>query len=168
MKKNGKNDKKILKTIQERINNEEFKEKHKLKKQDFTRERKLTFKMVMNFVMGLENTSFSIEGIKFCENSKIEKVSTAALCKARDKIKYTAFRELLEETQSQIPKKETYKGYRVIAVDGMKGELPNTAELMKKYKPSKKALYPQFHAITSFDVLNCKFIDAEFEPSPSN
>ena len=160
--------KEIIKRIKERIREEEFKEKHKISKQDFTRERKLTFELVMKFVMGLQNTSFDIEEIKFCENSNIGKISTAALCKVRDKIKYTAFQELFEETQNMIPKKEKYKGYGVIAVDGMKGELPNTPELMKKYKASKNALYPQFHTVTSFDVLNCKFIDAKFEPSPAN
>lgn len=69
---------------------------------------------------------------------------------------------------NKIPTTNTFKGYRVIAVDGTIGELPDTRELMKLYKPSKNALYPQFHAVASFDVLNCKFIDAEFSPAPAN
>ena len=39
---------------------------------------------------------------------------------------------------------------------------------MKKYKPSKTALYPIFNAVVSFDVLNYKFINAEFEMLPTN
>ncbi len=94
--------------------------------------------------------------------------TTFGLSKAIDKVNFSAFRELLVHTQKLIPTTAVFKGYRVIAVDGVKGELPNTPEIMKKYKPSKTALYPMFHAVASFDVLNCKFIDAGFEMSPTN
>ena len=48
-----------------------------------------------------------------------------------------------------------FKGYRVIAVDGLKGELPDTPELRNKYKLSKSNRYPQFYAVATFDMLNC-------------
>lgn len=147
---------------------DEFKLEHRSKPIDFTRERKLNFSSVILFVLGLSNTSFDFENINFCEASGIENISNAALSKARDKVKFTAFRALLAKTQILIPTVERFKGYRVIAVDGMRGELPNTREFMEKYKPSRKAQYPQFHAVASFDVLNCKFIDAEFAMSTTD
>lgn len=159
--------KKIIKTLQAEVAKEEFVVRHKSKPTDFIRNRKLSFQDIIFFVIGLRNTSFDFEVDRFCENTDIS-VSAAALSKARDKIKYTAFHELLSISQKEIPVKNTFQGYRVIAVDGIKGELPNTKELMSKYKPSKTASYPQFHAVASFDVLNCNFIDAEFDSAPAD
>lgn len=157
----------IIKTIQKETSKEDFCLKYKSNPKDFSRTRKLTFEDVVFFVLSLSNTSFDFETESFCKNKNIT-VSTAALCKARDKVQYNAFRELLNVSQNEIPATNTFKGFRVIAIDGMKGELPNTPELMKSYKASKNSLYPQFHAVASFDVLNCKFIDAEFFPAPAN
>lgn len=154
--------KQMIKTIQTTIANTKFQNKHKSKPTDFIRTRKLTFSNVAMFVIGLSNTSFDFERINFCNCANIESISNAALSKARDKINFSAFRELLSKTQQLIPTTNKFKEYRVIAVDGVKGELPNSPEFMKKYKPSLTAKYPQFHAVASFDVLNCKFIDAEF------
>lgn len=160
--------KQMIKTIQKLIVKDEFQSTHKSKSTDFIRTRKLRFSDVVLFVIGLSNTSFDFERINFCNCANIESISNAALSKSRDKIKFSAFRELLSKTQQIIPTTNKFNGYRVIAVDGVKGELPNTPEFMKKYRPSKTAKYPQFHAVASFDVLNCKFIDAEFEMTISD
>lgn len=157
-----------IKQIQELVKDNDFKIKHKTKETDFIRTRKIKFSDTVFFVLGLSNTSFDFERINFCNVSNIGSISNAALSKARDKVKFSAFRELLIQTQKLIPTAADFKGFRVIAVDGTKGELPNTPKIMEKYKPSKTALYPIFHAVASFDVLNCKFIDAEFEMSPTN
>lgn len=160
--------KEIFNTINDTINNEEFKNNYKSKPSDFTRKGKLSFQLVTFFIIGLFNTSFDFERIKFCKTANIESVSNAALSKARDKVRFTAFKELLRKTQAIIPSANRYKGYRVIAVDGIKGELPNTPEIRNKYGIPKRFQYPLFHAVASFDVLNCKFIDAEFSMSISD
>lgn len=160
--------KEVIEVIKNTINKEEFITKHKTNEKDFTRKRKLGFKEIVYFVLGLSNSCFDFEKDCFCDVFKIEEVSNAAVCKARDKVKFTAFRELLSITQQRIPAKNKYKGYNIIAVDGVKGELPNTKEIKEHYKLSKGCLYPQFHAVTSFDVLNGKFIDAEFEMETAN
>ena len=158
----------VIEQIQKLAKDNNFKTKYKTQEKDFTRTRKISFPDAIFFILGLSNTSFDFERINFCKVSNIGSISNAALSKVRDKINYLAFRELLTQTQELIPTTTDFKGFRVIAVDGMKGELPNTPQIMEKYKPSKKALYPIFHAVASFDVLNCKFIDAEFEMSPTN
>ena len=160
--------KETIKLIKKITTEKEFTENHKANQTDFIRERKLSFSTVILFILGLSNTSFDFERISFCKIAKISSISNAALSKARDKIKFTAFKELLKITQKLIPTTAKFNGYRIIAVDGMKGELPNTPEFMKNYKPSKTALYPSFHAVASFDVLNCKFIDAEFNMTTAN
>jgi Transposase DDE domain. len=160
--------KETIKTIKKLAKQAEFKNEHKSKPNNFIRERKLDFSSIILFVLGLTNTSFDFERINFCEAAGIESISNAALSKARDKVSFTAFRALLSKTQKLIPTNAKFKGYRVIAIDGIKGELPNTRELMEKYKPAKTAQYPSFHAVASFDVLNCKFIDAEFAMSTTD
>lgn len=160
--------KEIFNEIDNTINTEEFKSIHKSKPADFTRTGKLSFSLIIFFVIGLINTSFDFERIKFCKVANIKSISNAALSKARDKVKFTAFKELLRKIQAIIPFNNRYKGYRVIAVDGIKGELPNTPEIRNKYGVPKGYQYPLFHAVASFDVLNCKFIDAEFSMSISD
>ena len=160
--------KEVIEVIKNTINKEEFITKHKTNEKDFTRKRKLGFREIMYFVLGLSNSCLDFEKDYFCDVFKIEKVSNAAVCKARDKVKFTASRELLSVTQQFIPAQNKYKGYNIIAVDGVKGELPNTKEIKDNYKLSKGCLYPQFHAVTSFDVLNSKFIDAQIEMETAN
>lgn len=160
--------KNIIIKINEMTSNEQFQKNHKTSENDFIRKRKLSFQSVIFFVLGLVSTTLDFEVLNFCKKADISSISAAALSKARDKINYRAFRDLLKETQKLIPQKNKFKGYKVIAVDGIKGELPNTPELMSKYKPSKNTNYPQFHAVAAFDVLNCCFIDADFLPSPTN
>ncbi len=153
--------KEVIEVIKNIINKEEFIIKYKTSGKDFTRKRKLGFREIVYFVLGLSNSCLDFEKDCFCDVFKIKGVSNAAVCKARDKVKFTAFRELLYVTQQLIPAKNKYKGYNIIAVDGVKGELPNTKEIKDNYKLTKGCLYPQFHAVTFFDVLNSKFTDAE-------
>lgn len=160
--------KQIIATIQKLSTDDNFKTTHRSKTVDFVRTRKLNFQFIIMFVMGLSNTSFDFERINFCKSINLASISNAALSKARDKVNFSAFRALLSETQKLIPTTSKFKDYRVIAVDGVRGELPNTPEFMEKYTPSKVGKYPQFHAVASFDVLNCKFIDAEFAMSTTD
>ena len=52
------------------------------------------------------------------------KVSDTAIRKARAKIDPEAFYELFQRTAAVVPQEKKYHGYQLIAVDGMKGELP--------------------------------------------
>ena len=52
--------------------------------------------------------------------------------KARQKIKYTAFEELFEQTAASAPKDKRFHGYHLYAVDGMKGELPKNSGIIRK------------------------------------
>ena len=76
---------------------------------------------------------------KFAEAAKLERVSAAALCKARAKIGWEAFREVFEECAALAPVGKLYQGYELIAVDGMKGELPNLPTLKSLFSILPKA-----------------------------
>jgi hypothetical protein len=152
----------ILKEIQRMATDKGFMEKHKSREEDFSRKRNLVFEELIYFVMGNLGTSFDFEVLNFSANREMT-VSTAAVCKARDKIKFTAYEDIFRTSAKQIPVTNTYKGYRLTAYDGMKGELPRTKELMNASNTSEKMTYPQFHAIAEYDVLNCCYTNAIFK-----
>lgn len=158
----------IIERIQNKVKEEEFREKNAKTEVDFTRNRKMKIEDVVFFVLSCIKTTLSFEIINFCNQSGIKTLSSAAVTKARSKLKSEAFRQLLEEENNAIQKGKKYKGYELIAIDGMKGELPRTVELMEKYKPQDDAYYPQFHAIAMYDILNNCFLDGLFLPAPTN
>ena len=110
--------KKAINLIQKLVNDGTFKLQRKRKETDFIRNRKINFSDIVIFVSGLSNTSFDFERINFCHVASIESVSNAILSKARDKVNFSAFRELLVHTQKLIPATAGFKGCRVIVAGG--------------------------------------------------
>jgi hypothetical protein len=159
--------KEVIKKINALIRNKEFIEVHKNRAEDFTRRVKLDFSDVVTFVIGKTGNTFDLDRMKFCKDLNKD-VTSSAICQARDKVKYTAFEELLKETSKEIEVKNLYKGYRITSYDGVQGELPRTKELMEKYRPTKTAEYPMFHALAEYDVLNCVYTNAVFAPAPAD
>lgn len=135
---------------------------------NFVRTRKLDFATTISFVLGNARESYELSSERLCEVAPIDCVSGAALCKARAKIHYSAFREIFRKSTELMPQDEHFQGYDVIAIDGMKGEMPNVPSLKTKYPPVKGTAYPQFHAIAAYDVLNNFFMAADFRPAPGN
>jgi len=152
----------ILNKVDEILKTREFIERHRSKESDFTRERNLRFEEVIQFVIGNLGTSLDFEVLNFLKNRK-ESVTSSALCQARDKIKSSAFEEIFKISGRDIAVRHTYRGYRLTAYDGMKGELPRTPELMEKGCESENNKYPQFHAVAEYDVLNCCYTNALFQ-----
>jgi hypothetical protein len=153
---------KVLKSLEEKIEDKNFMERHKREPKDFTRKSPLGFKEIIHFVIGNLGTTLDFEVLNFT-NELSENVTPSAVSQARDKIKYGAFEEILRQSGRDIAVENTYCGYRLTAYDGMKGELPRTAELMEKGQVSEKCSYPQFHALAEYDVLNCCYTNAMFE-----
>ena len=111
---------------------------------------------------GIQRSPLELEAQRFSKYLTADEISGAALCKARQKIKYTAFEELFEQTAASAPKDKRFHGYHLYAVDGMKGELPKTPELSAKYCETEKCKTPVFHAVSTFDILNEMFIRSKF------
>ena len=139
---------KFIRQIQKTVMDKEFRDKHvKDKKKDFTRNRKLNFSDVIMYTIGNTRNSLGLEAEQFSKYISTDKISGAALCKARQKVKYTAFEELFRQTAVISPRNKCFHGYHLYAVDGMKGELPKTPELTEKYRASKTCAAPVFHAV---------------------
>jgi len=153
--------KEIIKSVQELERSREFIEKHRSDPKAFTRERNLSFEEIVNFVIGNLGTTLEFEVLNFIGRRE-QTVTVSAISQARDKIKSSAFEEILRQSSRGIPVENTYKGYRLTAYDGMTGELPRTAGLMEKGCAAEKNGYPQFHAVAEYDVLNCCYTNASF------
>ena len=153
----------FMRQIQQMARDQEFQSKHtRDAKKDFKRTRKLTFSDVVMYAIGNTRSPLELEAQRFSKHLEAKEISGAALCKARQKIKYTAFKELFEQTAATAPRDKRFHGYHLYAVDGMKGELPKTPELCQKYCETEKNRTPIFHAVSTFDVLNELFIRSEF------
>lgn len=153
----------FIRQIQRTARDEEFQSKHiRDAEKDFKRTRKLTFSDVIMYTIGNTRSPLELEAQRFSKYLAADEISGAALCKARQKIKYTAFEELFEQTAVTVSRNKQFHGYHLYAVDGMKGELPKTPELSAKYCESEKCRTPIFHAVSTFDILNELFIRSEF------
>lgn len=160
---------KILEVSLKLIRNEEFRRRHVFNPEThFVRNRKLGFPSVMKYVLGNSRESMAFTSEKFAMSSGLESISPAAICKARSKISYEAFEELFEECARVIPVRYRLYGYRLIAFDGTKGELPNLPSLKEKYPVNSKQGYPMFHAMAARDILNNIFLCADFQPAPAD
>lgn len=153
----------FIRQIQKTVNDKGFQRNHvSNSEKDFIRSRKLTFSDVIMYTIGNTRNSIGLEADRFLKHIAAEEISGAAVCKARKKIKYTAFKELFEQTAAISPRNKSFHGYHLYAVDGMKGELPKTPELSQKYRMSEKCDTPIFHAVSTFDVLNEILISSIF------
>ena len=153
----------FIRQIQKIASDVEFQSKHvRDGEKDFERTRKLTFSDVIMYTIGNTRSPLELEAQRFSKYLTADEISGAALCKARQKIKYTAFEELFEQTAASAPKDKRFHGYHLYAVDGMKGELPKTLELSAKYCETAKCKTPVFHAVSTFDILNEMFIRSKF------
>lgn len=127
----------LVAKFKDKIYDKIFQSTHRAHKNCFRRERKLPFPVVFSMILKLVKKSLSIE----CElmetsESKIPP-SKQAFSKARYKIRHTGFIELLQDslkgTYTNDPLYGTWRGYRVIAVDGSSLRLPDSRELVKKF-----------------------------------
>lgn len=156
---------------------EKFKETHKNKITDFTRDRKLSFVTTLNIMLNkssksLQNTlNDSKEKLLNFSHKAYESVTAGAYTKARAKLNYTAFIELYQLVKEQFYEDGDYhrfKGFRLLAVDGSKVILPNSDNIKETFTPTvAKNQIPEFskevvqaRASVLYDVLNNIVIDA--------
>lgn len=157
----------LLISADERIHEESFMKRHRSNSSDFTRNRNLSFGEIMQFIICTMGTSLDFEVEKF-NLSRVQSVTSSAISQARDKIQSSAFEEVFIKSANEIEVKNTYRGYRVTAYDGLLGELPRTPELMAKGQISQSNMYPQFSAVAEYDVLNCYYTNAILEIGSSD
>lgn len=156
---------------------EEFSDNHKDRQSSFTRERKLPFKSVLQLLLRK-----SVKSLQLILNewSSGFSISASALSQARQKFKHTAFIELHEECVTKVMygdgDYDTYKGYRLLALDGTTLRLPTSKESRKefgvvKYMNGKRAIVNnqvEAKAAILYDVLNRIPVSSNLFPGRTN
>lgn len=148
----------------------EFLNASRLSPSSFTRVRIFSFETLVLFIINLIRDSLQVEINNFTSNLKREHVTKQAFSKARKKLAPTTFQLLNEKFVSEFYTDNdinTFYGYRILAVDGLKIQLP-PSKAMKKHYGCCESQYGEGMAMglasTVFDVLNHVTIDALLAP----
>lgn len=165
---------KLFENVGNKLKNEEFVEKSKMKKQDFTRNRIVGFAGTVLIVLSKTGKSLSSAIRAFKETLEIEneKYTNQAFSKGRMRIKWEAFRELFVMTRDHFYENYHYKtwnGFRLSAIDGTKINLPYSESNVENFGIQKSTgELPQSLGSTLYDVLNKIIIDATASPCNAN
>ena len=162
------------------IKSMEFKIKHRMKDNYFTRTVKLTFSIMMNLMIKKSNKSIqnSLNDIKLSGDVDYT-ITNSAYTQARAKLSHTAFQEMSDKTVELFYRDGEYnrfKDLRILAVDGSIVILPNTDDVKKEFKPtyaknqdkdfSKDVVQSRVSCL--YDVLNNITIDASINNMAKN
>lgn len=155
--------------IKRLIADKNFQSSHKTDWYAFTKECKITFETVMLFVLGSTKSLLDFEIFNFCEKQNCEPFSKGAISIARQKVSFTAFQSILRDLSYLLPCKDLFKNHQLVAVDGTELQLPKSPAITQKYNKNKDSCnWPRAHAVTFYDVLNHQYLDAIFEPHPTD
>lgn len=132
----------------------------------FTRkQKKLSFKEDMKILMSIGPSSMNKELFGYF-NYDIDTVSLPGFIKSRAKIKQEAFIELMKMMNKAYPCNKTYKGYRLLAVDG--SDLPISTD-KNDYDTYENqggigSGYCIIHLNALYDILNHRYLDNIIQP----
>jgi hypothetical protein len=131
---------------------------------DFTRNRKLDFKTLMTLLLSMNGNSIYKELLDCCSYTP-DIATSSAFVQQRDKILPIAFEFLLHEFNKSVEYYKTYKGYRLLAVDGSTLSIshnPNDSSTYSKPKTAAKG-FNQLHLNAMYDLCNKVYIDATIQ-----
>lgn len=161
-----------VRRLRYKISTKDLMEKYRKAIKDFTRERKINFEDVIYFTLNKRGLSLKMEMKKFEDmTGRMKDVSKSALCQQRKKIDPKIFKELnsdyIKNSYDNPEDYKTLKGYIVMAIDGMKIEIPDVEELREEYGTSqgRNGQRTSARALTSclYDVVNNWVIDAQID-----
>lgn len=128
---------------------------------DFTRNRKLNFKEVMWNIICMESGSLKDELLKLNDFS-LNTPSASAFVQARSKIKPEAFKVLFDRFNEKTHIDKSYKGYRLLSIDGSELPIDNTAydeETTLFRSGGNNKPYSAFHISALYDLLEYTYDD---------
>lgn len=132
---------------------------------DFTRVRKISFKTLIEILITMGAGSQKKELLEFFKFN-VQLPTASALIQQRDKLKPAALLYLLQEFVHALGKMKTYRGYRLLAIDGSKVPIyknPDDAEtfvITNQFDVGCNFL----HVNALFDICNKVYLDANIQP----
>lgn len=174
----------LFEALRAKLRDADFIARCRVRAQDFTRQRQLTFPIVMLFV--LQKTLKSIQRHlhefldELAQGELFEPVTAGAFTHARAKLKDMAFIELNQGTvvpwiygpeQAQVVKR--WHGHRLLGIDSSLLRLPNSAQLRTEFNLVEVTnqsgrtgtSYPEARMSVIYDLLNRVGLDGRLEPS---
>jgi hypothetical protein len=123
------------------LKGKKFREESKKEEKDFTRERKVGFVSLVCLILNMIRKSTQLELDEFREKFMPEVAEATTYTKqsfseARQKLSPRAFTLLNDEFILGFYEDDdykTYKGFRLLAIDGMRVEIPNNKQTQKQY-----------------------------------
>ncbi len=135
---------------------------HTYDNHDFQRNRVLTMEKVVTLLHSMQGGSLKKE----LYDADIT-ATASAFVQQRNKIPCTVFEEIFEHFNSLCNDTKTYKGYRVIAIDGTTINMarnPKSSSFVKNNSTPKG--YNQLHVNPLYDVLNKTYLHCVIQPQP--
>jgi hypothetical protein len=154
--------------LENTVTSEEFIEKARGFKAAFTRIRKLSLIVLVFFMLNLVKSTTKVALDRFQDKLDVKlDITQQAFSKARQKLNPEAIRLIIDNITKKVYQKgfRTWHGYRILAIDGSKIQLPSDKKLKKifgTYGGSDAAVTAQ--CSTLFDVLNGIFLDVRMGP----
>lgn len=156
----------LIKNVKDLIASASFKEKHCIEKTAFTRNRKLSFQVIMYFVLSLPQKSLTTE-LDLFFGEKNRSISKQAFSKTHYKISPSAFEDIFHLSTdlfrfTKHPK--TWDEYRIFAVDGSKIAVDHNKNNETEFglKSGNRHSYPSARLTALYDVTNDLIVDAVF------
>ena len=139
--------KKTINIIKEIINSKEIKMQFRKSEKDFTRNRKLTFEIIVNLILQkwVKSLQLRLNEFSIKLSGKLETITSSAYVQAKNKLSYKLFLHLnlaiiinryydIKENEAWY---KTWNNYRILATDGSQIRLPDEKEIKDKYWTSK-------------------------------
>src|SRR5438132_10163962 len=132
----------FIEKLRAKLYDEQFIARHRVRPKDFTRQRQLTFPVVMLFVLQKTVKSIQRHLHEFLDElgggQLFEPVTAGAWTHARAKLKHTAFIELNQQVVLPAVNQEDqplqrWRGHRLFGHDSSLIRLPDSPELAEEY-----------------------------------
>ena len=159
----------ITRKASELINSDNYRERNITKQTAFTRNRKLTFPVMIVLLLNFLTRTMQIELDDFFANvldASTNSVTKQAFFKARKNILPDAFKELFLMTRDMVLNKKKikrHKGYRILAIDGSELTLQRTRDNQEIFAQGNGSAKNKTNAEISllYDVISGYVIDAQ-------
>lgn len=131
---------------------------------DFIRKRKLPFETMVKSIISMGGNSISKELLDANEYNT-NTATTAAFVQQREKILPSAFEFLLHEFTQSFSDIKTYKGFRLLAVDGSDLHIATDPDNLDTYfHATGKQGFNLLHLNAMYDLCNKIYIDSYVQP----
>jgi len=131
---------------------------------DFSRKRLFTFEHLIEFLIVMGAGSQNKEILEFFKFD-LKTPTASSFIQQRNKLKPEALLHLLQKFAGTFKKIKTFKGYRLLAVDGSKVMIPTNSNDYETYVIRNKNTkgYNLLHVNALYDICNKLYLDATIQ-----